>query len=60
MTDAAPWVAQVFERDHKFERFQAVLEAIASRERDLAALTPKEALPMLREVTRAARAALEK
>lgn len=60
MTDAAPWVAQVFERDRKFERFQAALEMIANREPALDALAPDQALVTLRDVTRAARVALEK
>jgi hypothetical protein len=58
MTDAAPWVAQVFERDRKFERFQGALEAIANR--DLESIDPDQALATLRDVTRAARVALEK
>jgi hypothetical protein len=50
-----PWVAQVFERDRKFERFQAALETIANREPDLDAKAPEQAL---REVISIARAAL--
>ena len=60
MTDAAPWVAQVFERDRKFERFRAALEMIASWEPALAAMAPDQALATLRDITRAARVALEK
>jgi hypothetical protein len=59
MSDNTPWVAQVFERDRKFERFQAALETIASREPDSNAMLPDQALATLREVTRAARVALE-
>jgi hypothetical protein len=50
-----PWVAQVVERDSKFERFQAALETIANREPDLDAKAPEQAL---REIISVARAAL--
>jgi hypothetical protein len=56
MSETTPWVAQVFERDRKFERFRAALEAIANRAPELDAMAPDEAL---REVTGIARAALE-
>jgi hypothetical protein len=58
--DNDPWVAQVFERDRKFELFQEVLQAIASLEPHLNAVTPDQALADFREVTRAARVALER
>ena len=59
MSDSAPWVAQVFERDRKFERFQAALQKIASREPALDGMAPDQAVTVLREVVGAARAALE-
>lgn len=59
MSDGAPWVAQVFERDRKFERFQDALEAITSREPELDAMAPDQAFAALREVITAARVALE-
>jgi hypothetical protein len=60
MSDNAPWVAQVFERDRKFEQFQEALEAIASLEPHLNAMAPDQALTKLREITRAARVTLER
>jgi hypothetical protein len=59
MSDGTPWVAQVFERDRKFERFQDALEVIASREPELDAMAPDQAFATLREIISAARAALE-
>ena len=60
MSDNDPWVAQVFERDRKFGLFHEVLQAIASLEPHLNAVTSDQALAVLREVTRAARVALER
>jgi hypothetical protein len=59
MRDGSPWVAQVFERDCKFERFQDALKAITRREPELDAMAPDQAFATLREVVRAARLALE-
>jgi hypothetical protein len=59
MSDNVPWVAQVFERDRKFERFQRALEAIANLEPHLDGMAPDQALAVLRKVATAARVALE-
>jgi hypothetical protein len=59
MSDNVPWVARVFERDRKIERFQAALETIANREPDVNAMTPDQALAALQEVVRIARNTLE-
>jgi hypothetical protein len=59
MSDNVPWVARVFERDRKIERFQAALETIANREPDVNAMTPDQALAALQEVIRIARNTLE-
>jgi hypothetical protein len=60
MSDNAPWVVQVFDRDRKFERFQRALEVIANLEPHLDGMTPDRALAVLRKVTTAARVALER
>jgi hypothetical protein len=52
MSDGAPWVAEVFHQDRKLHRFQSALEAIASRESDLNATVPDQALAALREVVK--------
>jgi hypothetical protein len=59
MNDNPPWVARVFERDRKFERFQRTLEVIANLEPELNGMAPDRALEVLRKVTTAARVALE-
>ena len=59
MTNSTPGVAQVFERDRKFERFQGALETIASRKPDLNAMASDQAPAALREVIGLARGALE-
>jgi hypothetical protein len=60
MSDNAPWVAQVFDRDRKLERFQRALEVIANLEPHLDEMAPDRALAILRKVATAARVALER
>jgi hypothetical protein len=60
MSDHVPWVAQVIERDCQFERFKEVLETIADIEPHLSTMAPDQALPLLRQITRAACVALER
>jgi hypothetical protein len=60
MSDTVPWVTQVFETDRKLELFQQALEAVANLEPHLNAMPPDQALAVLREVTRAARIALQR
>ncbi len=59
MSDGAPWVVQVFERERRIARFQAALETIASREPQLDVMAPDQALATLREFVSIARSALE-
>ena len=60
MNGSSPWVAQVFERDRKFERFRSALEEIASRGSDLNELAPDLAFAAFREVIGIARRALNR